>query len=163
MRLYRKKHSMKYFWSILISVLVCFSVGITASYFQADSIDGWYQFLNKPSVTPPDYIFPIAWSIIYLCMGISFGIVWHLPPKRFNLLLGYFVLQLLLNFTWSILFFKLQNPALGFINIVALDMVVVLYALQAYRLNKTASILFVPYILWLVLATYLNGYILVMN
>ncbi|MBQ3175735.1 MAG: tryptophan-rich sensory protein [Bacteroidales bacterium] len=154
---------MKYFWSILISVLVCFSVGITASYFQADSIDGWYQFLNKPSVTPPDYIFPIAWSIIYLCMGISFGIVWHLPPKRFNLLLGYFVLQLLLNFTWSILFFKLQNPALGFINIVALDMVVVLYALQAYRLNKTASFLFVPYILWLVLATYLNGYILVMN
>lgn len=163
MRLYRKKHGMKYFWSILISALVCFSVGITASYFQADSIDGWYQFLNKPSVTPPDYIFPIAWSIIYLCMGISFGIVWHLPPKRFNLLLGYFVLQLLLNFTWSILFFKLQNPALGFINIVALDMVVVLYALQAYRLNKTASFLFVPYILWLVLATYLNGYILVMN
>lgn len=154
---------MKYFWSILVSVLVCFSVGITASYFQADLIDGWYQFLNKPSVTPPDYIFPIAWSIIYVCMGISFGIVWHLPPKRFNLLLGYFGLQLLLNFTWSILFFKLQNPALGFINIVALDMVVVLYALQAYRLNKTASFLFVPYILWLVLATYLNGYILVMN
>ena len=154
---------MKHFWSILISVLVCLSVGVTASYFQADSIDTWYLLLRKPSITPPGYVFPIVWSLVYICMGVSFGIVWHLPPKRFNSLLGYFALQLLLNFTWSILFFKLQNPALGFINIVALDMAVLLYALRAYRLNRLASALFAPYILWLVLATYLNGNILVMN
>lgn len=158
-----KLNAMKYFWSILVSILVCLGVGFSASYFQAESLDTWYLYLDKPQITPPNYVFPIAWTLIYICMGASFGIIWHLPPKRFNSLLGLFALQLLLNFTWSILFFKLENPALGFINIVALDMAVVLYALRAFKLNRLASALFLPYILWLALATYLNGYILVMN
>ena len=154
---------MKYFWSILVSVLVCLSIGFSASFFQADSLEGWYLFLDKPTITPPGYLFPIAWGIIFICMGISSGIAWHLPPKQFNKLLWPFAIQLLLNFTWSITFFTMQNPYLGFLNIALLDFFVIIYTWRSFRINRTIAALFIPYILWLTLATYLNGYIAVMN
>ena len=154
---------MKYFWSILVSILVCLSVGFSASFFQADSIDGWYLYLNKSSITPPDYVFPIAWGLIYICMGVSFGIAWYLPPKKFNYLSGPFFIQLLLNFTWSIAFFKMKTPFLGLINILLLDYFVWLYIWRASKINRNVAALFVPYILWLILATYLNLYIALMN
>ena len=154
---------MKYLWSILVSVLVCLSIGFSASLFQAEALEGWYLFLDKPSITPPDFIFPIAWGIIYVCMGISFGIAWHLPPDSFNKLLWPFAVQLILNFTWSITFFTMQSPYLGFLNIALLDFFVVLYVVRAFKIDKGVAALFTPYILWLLLATYLNGYIAVMN
>ena len=55
---------------VLVAVIICFSVGVMASYFQVDAIQTWYPFLNKPSLTPPNFIFPIVWSILYFCMGI---------------------------------------------------------------------------------------------
>lgn len=61
--------------AIIIPILACFFVGLTASYFQADAIKTWYPLLNKPDLTPPNIVFPIAWGIIYLCMGISIGII----------------------------------------------------------------------------------------
>lgn len=64
---------MKRIIPILIAILICFGVGCTASYFQSESILNWYPALEKPSCTPPDIAFPIAWSFIYLCMGISIG------------------------------------------------------------------------------------------
>ena len=59
--------------NIIIPILVCFLVGLSASYFQADAIKNWYPTLIKPAVTPPNIVFPIAWSIIYVCMGLSIG------------------------------------------------------------------------------------------
>ena len=67
---------MKRIIPILIAILICFSVGCTASYFQSESILNWYPALEKPSCTPPDIAFPIAWSFIYLCMGISIGLAY---------------------------------------------------------------------------------------
>lgn len=66
---------MKKALSFIIPVAVCFLVGFTASQFQADAIANWYPYLNKPSLTPPNIVFPIAWNILYLCMGISVGFI----------------------------------------------------------------------------------------
>lgn len=154
---------MKKVLSILIPIFVCFLVGITASHFQEDAIKTWYPFLNKPMLTPPNIVFPIAWSIIYLCMGISLGMILLSKSKKKSLLMKIFIVQLFFNFIWSILFFYFQNPLLGFIDILLLDITVTWFTVQSYPIKKASSLLFVPYLLWIYFASYLNGYILLNN
>jgi len=154
---------MRKFLYILIPVIICFLVGFTASHFQSESIQTWYPTLNKPAITPPNIAFPIAWNIIYLCMGISIGLILKSKERNKKFITSLFIIQLFLNFTWSISFFYLQNPLFGFINIILLDLAVLYYALKCYPTQKVSGILFIPYILWLSLATYLNAYILIYN
>lgn len=148
---------------VLVAVIICFSVGVMASYFQVDAIQTWYPFLNKPLLTPLNFIFPIVWSILYFCMGISIGLIWNTKHRKRKILRWLFSFQLLLNFTWSIYFFYFQNPFLGFIDILLLDIFVIYYMMKSYSIKKMSSLLFIPYILWLLLATYLNGYIMLYN
>lgn len=149
--------------SIIIPILVCFLVGFTASYFQADAIKNWYPTLIKPALTPPNIVFPIAWSILYLCMGISIGLIINSAIEQKRFFVKAFIMQLFFNFTWSIGFFYFQNPLIGFINILLLDIFVINYTLKSYPVSKASSILFIPYVAWLLFATYLNGYILMYN
>lgn len=149
--------------AIIVPVLICFLIGLTASYFQSEAIETWYPFLDKPLLTPPNYVFPIAWSLIYLCIGISVGIVYLSNSAKKHALIELFCVQLLLNFAWSIFFFYLQNPLLGFIDILILDVCVTIYAIKSYPARKVSSILFWPYLIWIYFATYLNGYILLHN
>lgn len=148
---------------IIVPVVICFVVGFTASYFQKDAIANWYPYLNKPSLTPPNMVFPIAWSIIYLCMGISIGLILMSNSTMQKPLLTIFCIQLLLNFAWSMLFFYYRNPLLGMIDILLLDVVVTIFAVKSYPVNMASSMLFWPYIVWIYFATYLNGYILMKN
>lgn len=154
---------MKKIVSIVVSVLICFLVGGSASYFQADAIRSWYPLLNKPELTPPNIAFPIAWSFLYLCMGISIGLIIDSENRRKGYLVKLFLIQLFFNFMWSILFFYFQNPLFGIIDIILLDTVIILYTLKSYRVYKISSLLFLPYMLWVFFATYLNGYILLNN
>ena len=149
--------------SIIIPILICFFVGLTASYFQADAIKNWYPTLVKPALTPPNIVFPIAWSIIYICMGISIGLIINSATEQKRFFVKAFIMQLFFNFTWSIGFFYFQNPLIGLINILLLDIFVINYTLKSYPENKASSILFIPYVAWLLFATYLNGYILMFN
>lgn len=152
---------MKRFAFYLLPILLCFAVGLSASYFQSDSISEWYPLLNKPALTPPNGAFPIAWSIIYICMGLSLGcLIERGANKTLSVLWG---IQLVVNFLWSLLFFAFRNPFLGLIDILLLDILVWIYISRAYRKEKAASLLFVPYFLWLLLATYLNGYVYLYN
>ena len=148
---------------ILIAVLICFGIGYSAQTFQADSISTWYPTLNKSALTPPNSVFPIAWGIIYLCSGISIGLVWNKQIMLDTGLGWLFLLQLVFNFAWSILFFYLQDPLSGLIDIALLDLTVLFYIMTCYRINRLAAILFISYILWLTLATYLNLYIVINN
>ncbi|MDD6211306.1 MAG: tryptophan-rich sensory protein [Bacteroidales bacterium] len=154
---------MRKFLSIFIPVVVCFLTGLTASYFQADAIESWYPFLNKPALTPPNIVFPVAWGIIYLCIGISVGLVILTQSLYRKTVVTLFVVQLFFNFLWSILFFYFRNPLLGFIDILILDFLVLFYVVRSYQVRKIASYLFLPYLLWLCFATYLNGFILLNN
>lgn len=151
-------------FNILTPILICFLVGYTASLFQDESIKTWYPTLIKPSLTPPNYVFPIAWGIIYLLIGISIGIILNKPKsKKRTLLIRIFVLQLFFNFTWSIVFFYFQSPLLGLINIIILYLVVLCYMASSFKYNYISALLFMPYLLWLTLATYLNTYIFIFN
>lgn len=147
----------------IIPVIICFLVGFTASQFQADSIETWYPYLNKPSVTPPDIAFPIAWNILYLCMGISIGFILISDSVQKRFLVGLFIVQLLLNFGWSMLFFYMRSPLLGLIDIILLDIAIIIYLFKSYPVSKVSSYLFIPYVLWVTFAAYLNLYIFIYN
>lgn len=154
---------MKKIVSIIVPILICFLAAFFAQHLQEDALISWYPYLTKSPLTPPNMIFPIAWSLLYLCMGISIGlfIISKKSPRKYFIEL--FILQLFLNFTWSVCFFYLQNPLLGLINIILLDLFVIYYTIKMYSVHKISSILFFPYVLWIVFATYLNLYIFLYN
>lgn len=114
-----------------------------------------YDNLNKPFLSPPQLAFPIVWTILYILMGISFGILSEkniLDSK--SKFLYYF--QLLINALWSIFFFVFEWRLFAFIWIILLDIVVILMTINFYKKNKLAGILQIPYIIWILFATYLN-------
>lgn len=155
--------AMKKTISYVIPVLICFVLGFIASRLQADSIQHWYPYLHKPALTPPNWLFPVAWGVIYLLSGISAGLVWNRAGVYRKSILTLWGAQQLFNFTWSILFFTLQNPLLGLIDIILLDLLVLGYIIRTWKVVRPSSVLFWPYMAWLAFATYLNTYILIFN
>ena len=147
---------MKTFFAYFIPILLAYAVGALGSYIQGEALVEWYPTLVKSPLTPPSILFPIAWSVLYLLMGISAG---TMLAKGDVSVLRLWLLQLLLNFLWSVMFFALRSPFLGLLCILALDVAVIAYIIYAAGRRPAAAWLFVPYILWLIFATYLNGYI----
>ena len=154
---------MKKALAYILPTLLCFVLGGIAGVLQNDAIAHWYPYLNKSALTPPNIAFPIAWGIIYLCMGISAGLVLTSRAVARSRVMWIWFVQLALNFLWSVLFFFARNPLAGMIDIVALDILVIYYMAHAYRVRRAASWLFLPYLLWILFATYLNGYLLFCN
>lgn len=154
---------MKKAWAYILPTLLCFVLGGLVGWLQKDSINEWYPLLMKPALTPPDMAFPIAWSIIYICMGVSAGLILTaVSPLRRRVMTLWFV-QLGFNVLWSLLFFVGRSPLLGMIDIVILDLLVIMYIAWSAKIRGGAAWLFVPYLCWILFATYLNAYILVFN
>lgn len=154
---------MKKAWAYILPTLLCFVLGGLVAWWQSDSIQEWYPLLLKPALTPPDAAFPIAWSIIYLCMGVSAGLVLtSRAPARHRVMTLWFV-QLGFNVLWSILFFVCCSPLLGMIDIAILDILVIAYIVWSSKVRTGAAWLFAPYLCWILFATYLNAWILAAN
>ena len=151
---------MKKFFAYLIPLVLVFAVGALGAYIQGDALEEWYPNLVKSPFTPPAILFPIAWGALYLLIAVSIG---TLLERGDVSVLRLWLLQLLLNFLWSVLFFALRSPFFGLLCILALDVVVFSYIVYAAGRRAIAAWLFVPYLLWLIFATYLNGYIYVNN
>ena len=154
---------MKRLLILFACVLVCLLSGFIAGRLQTDALVSWYPLLNKSPLTPPNIAFPIAWSLLYIAMGLSLGLILATPGPRKPFFIALFALQLFLNFIWSIAFFACQSPLSAFVIILLLIAAIVYYALRAYGSYRTSALLFVPYILWVVFAAYLNLYIVLNN
>lgn len=155
--------AMKAFVPILQFVLISFLVGYISMLLQRESLMTWYPVLVKSSLTPPGQVFAIVWSVLYLLMGISAGLVWNTRTVYSWVLILMFVIQLTLNLLWSFSFFYMQSPVMGFAVLVVLFMVVVLYVAGCYTLHKWAAIMNIPYLLWLIFAGYLNLFVVINN
>ena len=145
-----------YFKSILVPLIVGGAVGfITSKYMNLDT-------LNKPFLTPPSIVFPIAWGILYVLMGISYGILKDkgLTDKKIDIV--YYV-QLVINALWSIFFFVLKWRLFAFIWILLLLASVIKMTVEFYKRNKISGLLQIPYILWIVFASYLNLTLYLLN
>lgn len=148
---------LNYVWPVLL----CVGGGFLVSLLQRSAIAEWYPSLQKPMITPPAVAFPIVWAVLYVMMGLSLSFLMSRRPASW--LLGLWGAQLALNFLWSLLFFMFRSPLWGLVDILLLDFLVVLYIVKVYTTSAVSSWLFVPYALWLLLATYLNAYIFFHN
>ncbi len=148
-----------YAWPILL----CLALGGLAGWLQRPALAEWYPTLLKSAGTPPSWMFPAAWGIIYISMGISAGRILMTPDDARSRIMTIWGIQLGVNFLWSILFFVARSPLLGMIDIVVLDALAMLYIARSYPLRRDAAWLFAPYLAWLFYATYLNAWILFAN
>ena len=156
-----------YIKSILMPVIIGSIVGLVISKF----ID--YDTLKRPLLSPPSIAFPIAWTILYILMGISYGILKNqyinnlsvLNNKEGKLLSTkqlYYV-QLAVNTLWSIIFFIFKWRLFAFIWILLLIILVILMIIDFYKKNKLAGLLQIPYLLWLIFAAYLSLGVYILN
>ena len=145
-----------YLKSILTTVILGGLVGLIISGFIN------YETLERPLFSPPSSIFPIVWTILYILMGISYGILKSngLVNQEINLI--YFS-QLIVNLLWPILFFVLEWRLLAFLWIILLIVLVINMIIKFYNKNKLAGLLQIPYLIWLIFAAYLNLGVYLLN
>jgi len=143
---------------LVVSIIICELAGVIGSIFTTPSIRGWYVILSKPHFTPPNRVFAPVWTGLYVLLGISAFLVWRkgLDSRPANLGLRVFILQLVLNTLWSLLFFGLRSPLLGFFEIMLLWVSILFTILSFFRVSKIAGILLLPYIVWVSFAAILN-------
>jgi len=149
----------------ILCILLCLSAGGIGSSFTVPAIPGWYAMLNKPSFTPPDWIFAPAWTLLYILMGLAVAIIWQkgLQSSQVRTAIVIFLLQLILNMLWSVLFFGLHSPLYGLVDILFLWAMILVTIAQFSRISTPAAALLIPYILWVTFATGLNLGILLLN
>ena len=145
-----------FFKSILIPLLIGGIVGFITS----NSID--YSSLIMPPFAPPGILFPIVWTILYILMGVSYGILEYKSLVDFKINLIYYF-QLFVNALWPIFFFTLKWRFFAFLWILLLDILVILMIETFYKKNKISALLQIPYLIWIIFATYLNFSIWLLN
>ncbi len=124
----------------------------------------WYQNLVKPPFTPPSTYFPIAWSILYTLMTISFFIIFSKPnSKDKHTAVTLFIIQLILNFTWSYIFFEIKSIEFALIDVILLLITLIYTIIYFFKLSKIATLLLIPYLLQVIFALYLNSALLILN
>jgi tryptophan-rich sensory protein len=151
--------------SLVGFVAVALAAGWIGSLATTPNIPTWYAGVNKPSFSPPNAVFPVVWTILYVLMGIAAWLVWRSPPDhrhRRVALLAWFA-QLGFNILWPFAFFAARSPLAGLVAILALLAAVVVTILAFRRVSGPAAWLLAPYLAWVAFATVLNASILSLN
>ena len=150
---------------LIICLIIPFIAAGIGSFYTTPSIPIWYASLQKPSFSPPNWIFGPVWTFLYLLMGISLYFVWNNKTekkyKKIGLIL--FFIQLFLNTLWSIIFFGLKFPQFAFIEIIFLWGSILFTIIYFNKILKLAGWLLIPYILWVSFASVLNYFIVIIN
>ncbi|NBC97079.1 MAG: sensory protein TspO [Deinococcus-Thermus bacterium] len=126
--------------------------------------DAWYRAMNKPSWTPPDWVFPTVWTPLYVMIAASGWLVWREAGLAGAALpLAVYVVQLVLNAGWSAVFFGMKKPGLAFVEVLTLWLSIALTMILFWPISKTAALLLAPYLLWVTIASALNFQVWRMN
>ena len=122
----------------------------------------WYAELNKAPWTPPGWVFGFAWTTIMLCFSVYMATL-YAKTKSVKTVIILYAIQWMLNVAWNPIFFHLHNPIIGLIVIVALTSLVTYFLFRYRSSQKGFSLLLLPYVIWLFIATSLNAYVVFMN
>ena len=147
------------------SLMVTFGAAFVGMYFTIGAVETWYPTLTKPMLSPPNWVFGPVWTMLYALMAIA---AWRIHGRRksfagaYRLLIVYGI-HLVVNVLWSFAFFGLQSPEWGLAVIAVLWLLIVYLTFSFYRVDKVAGMLFVPYLLWVSFASYLNLSIVLLN
>lgn len=150
--------------TLLIAVAVPLFVGGISGFLSRGSRAA-YSLLNKPALSPPGWVFPVVWTTLFILMGIaSYLVVTSGKPQNdISNALTVYIIQLMVNFFWSIFFFNFERYLFSFFWIVLLWILILFTILLFYRISKPAAYLMIPYLLWVTFAGYLNLSIYLLN
>ncbi len=152
-------------WPALIAAVIL-SLGTGgASYILSSNAFEAYQALQQPSFAPPGWIFTPVWTLLFIMMGIaSYRVfMYSLDRKSVRSALGVYLLQLVFNFFWTLIFFRWELRGLAIIEILLLLALIVINTWQFFRIDRAAGFLMVPYVLWVSFATVLNFSVWILN
>ena len=148
---------------LVLSFLAIYLAAFIGSLFSSSSVNtSWYSSI-KPSIAPPNWVFPVVWNILFLLIALSLYFSWTTKAKnkkesrKIKLKLAIiFGINLILNILWSFLFFTLRNPVLSFYELIIFWISIVLMSFITYKIRKLSSYLLIPYVLWVAFAGILN-------
>lgn len=149
-----KTHSWK---TYVLWILMAEAVGILSGWLSQDGIRTFGETAVQPNLSPPAILFPVVWTVLYALMGISASRVYLQPlsPER-SLGLNLYIIQLIFNFFWSLIFFQAKSYGFALIWLLLLWLLVFMMIISFEKTEKTAAILLIPYLIWLTFAAYLN-------
>lgn len=143
---------------LIVAITTPLLIGFTSGFFTITGAGSWYANLEKPTWNPPGWLFAPVWTSLYLLMGISLFFVWkaNTTTHKKNIALCLFAVQLVLNFFWSFIFFKLEEPGWALTEIFLLWVSILATIFSFTSINKLSAWLLVPYICWVTFAAFLN-------
>lgn len=155
---------MKKYLSLALWILVFEAVSYSIGMATQSGVDGWYASLTPPPMTPPNIVFPIMWSTLYALIAATGWTVWrHRKAQNYRNdsarkgLLPLYAVYMAMNWSWSFIFFGAQELLIGFIWIVVMDILALVFIAKAWGRLRVAAYLMIPPTLWTFYAAYLNG------
>ena len=148
----------------IISIAIAVGVGALSGLLSMSGMEAYGEIAIKPTLTPPGWLFPVVWTVLYTLMGISAARVWLTTDStQRSRGLNIYVAQLVVNFFWSLIFFNAQAFGFAVLWLILLWILVLLMILQFYKVDRFAALLQIPYLIWLTFALYLNIGVWVLN
>jgi len=148
--------------SFIVLAIVTYSASFIGGIVTYSSKEPWYSSLVKSNLNPPDWVFAPVWTTLYLFMTVAIWLAWHKNRKNVNLIY-YYLIHLLFNTTWSIVFFFFHNIFLALINLIILILFIIFLMLQYKKISQLSYYLMIPYLLWCCYALILNLSLFVLN
>lgn len=150
--------------SLIIWIVLLIAIGGVIGSLTKPEISTWYSTLNRSNLTPPNYVFPVAWTILYGIIGTCGWLIWRAQSSpKLSTIKTLYVTGLILNWSWTPLFFCYHLTGLSLLILGCMDILVGAIIWLAYPKMRAVSLLMTPYLLWIVFASYLNFYILLYN
>lgn len=158
-------------WKMIVSIFILGAVGFLFSKYPAEQGGGWYHQLRQPPFAPPYWLPFVMWTLVYILMGCSVGMIWHHaaknPDSRIIKLakagIALFIIHLIFNLLYPLILIGYHLPLVSLIDILLLIVFIIVLILRFYRISQIASFLLIPYLFWIIYATLLNISIIVLN
>jgi len=140
---------------LICSIIISYLVGFIGSIFTSKNTKSeWYNSI-RPSITPPNIVFPIVWNILFFLIGLSLAYSWLKAKSKIKTTIAYGT-NFILNIIWSVFYFAMKNPFLAFFDIILLIASTLYLIIYNWNIDRKASYLLMPYLLWLIFASLLN-------
>ena len=150
------------FLSFIVFFVITYSASLIGAFVTINYKDPWYLLLNKPVFNPPDWLFGPVWTVLYLMMTISIWIYWNTKNRNVNTVYIYLI-HLIFNTTWSVVFFVFHNMVLALLVLIILIALIINLILRFKRVKMLSAYLMIPYLLWCSFALILNTSLILLN
>lgn len=147
--------------TLILSLLICELAGVLGFFLMGNGVISWYPNLVKPLLTPPAYVFAPVWTVLYALMGIA--LYEFIEGAENDVGYAAFAAQLILNVLWSLLFFGQHMLLAGLIDLIAIVIATIITVIFFYESSEVSAYLLLPYLAWLIFATYLNLGLVILN